>query len=119
MKISIASEEKYISEHFGHCNCFTIYEVENDQILEKSIIENPGHRPGFLPVFLSRLGVNIIIAGGIGETAQALFKEKGIDVIVGVKGLCDDVIQQYLKGELKSTGSICREHQHKGESVKH
>jgi predicted Fe-Mo cluster-binding NifX family protein len=114
MKIAIASEEKYVSGHFGHCEGFIVYEVENDKILKKSFVESPGHRPGFLPVFLKDLSVDVIVAGGMGETAQQLFGENGIEVVVGAQGLCDDAAQKYLKGELKSTGSICREHKHEG-----
>ena len=114
MKIAVACEGKFVSEHFGHCEGFTVYEVDENKILKKDFIQNPGHRPGFLPNFLKELGVNVIISGGMGETAQQLFAQNNIDVIVGAKGSCDDVVQQYLKGELKSTGSICREHQHEG-----
>ncbi len=101
MKIAVASDEKYVSGHFGHCEGFTIYEVEEGKSLEKSFTPNPGHRPGFLPVFLRDLKVNVIIAGGMGETAQDLFNENGIEVVVGAQGLSDDVVQKFVNGELK------------------
>ena len=113
MKIAIASEGKEVSGHFGHCEGFTIYEKLDDK-LNVSFIKNPGHKPGFLPVFLKDLDVNIIIAGGMGETAQKLFTKNGIEVVVGAYGSCNNIIEKYLSGELKSTGSICREHQHEG-----
>lgn len=114
MKIAIASEGKLVSGHFGHCEGFTIYEVEEGKALNKNFVQNPGHRPGFLPVFLKDLEINVIIAGGMGETAQQLFNENGIEVVVGASGICDDLVQQYIRGELKSTGSVCTEHQHEG-----
>lgn len=114
MKIAIASEGKYVSGHFGHCEGFTVYEVEENKVVKKDFKQNPGHRPGFLPNFLKELGVNVVISGGMGETAQRLFAQNNIEVVVGAQGDCDDVIQRYLKGELESTGSICREHQHHG-----
>lgn len=114
MKIAIASEGMYVSAHFGHCEGFAVYEIEENNTVNKDFIQNPGHRPGFLPNFLKGLGVNVVIAGGMGETAQQLFAQNNIDVIVGAQGYCDDVIKQYLNGELKSTGSVCREHKHEG-----
>ncbi|MDK2584668.1 NifB/NifX family molybdenum-iron cluster-binding protein [Romboutsia sedimentorum] len=114
MKIVVSSEGNQVSGHFGHCEGFTVYEVEEGKVLNKNFVESPGHRPGFLPVFLKDLGANTIIAGGMGETAQDLFKERQIEVVVGASGLCDDLVQAYLKGQLKSTGSVCREHQHEG-----
>jgi len=47
-------------------------------------IPNPGHQPGFLPVYLGDMGVTCIIAGGMGPRAQTLFEERGIRAVVGV-----------------------------------
>ncbi len=51
MKIAIASYGKYVSGHFGHCEGFTIYEVEEGKSLNKNFTPNPGHRPGYLQYF--------------------------------------------------------------------
>lgn len=114
MKIAIASDGRNVSGHFGHCEGFKIYEVENDKILNKDFVQNPGHKPGFLPVFLKDLEVDTIIAGGMGAMAQQLFNENNIEVVVGAQGNCDDIASKYIKGELESTGSVCREHEHEG-----
>lgn len=105
MKIAVASENKCVSGHFGHCEGFEI---------KKEFVSNPGHRPGFLPVFLKDLDVNIIISGGMGETAQQLFADKNINVIVGASGSTDDIVNKYIDGTLVSSGSVCREHMHEG-----
>lgn len=112
MKIAVASEGKYVSAHFGHCEGFTIYEIDNNKVVNKYFEENPGHRPGFLPDFLHKLGVDLVVSGGMGQSAQQLFVEKDIDIIVGSEGYCDDVIQQYLRNELKSSGQVCSDHRH-------
>ncbi|WP_373898637.1 NifB/NifX family molybdenum-iron cluster-binding protein [Haloimpatiens sp. FM7315] len=114
MKIAVASNGKNVSGHFGHCEGFTIYEVEEGKILNVNFTNNPGHKPGYLPVFLSELNVNVIISGGMGETAQNLFNENNIEVVVGAEGLALDAAKQYVEGGLKSTGSICREHANEG-----
>ncbi|RDU25014.1 NifB/NifX family molybdenum-iron cluster-binding protein [Anaerosacchariphilus polymeriproducens] len=114
MKVAVASDKNVVSGHFGHCEGFTIYEIENVEIKDKSFVANPGHKPGYLPVFLKEQKAEVIIAGGMGETAQDLFAENGIEVIVGAQGNVDDVIQQYIAGILKSTGSVCTEHAHEG-----
>ena len=114
MKIAIASDGKYVSAHFGHCEGFSIYEIKEGEILAENFIPNPGHRPGFLPMYLRKLNVDVIIAGGMGEAAQQLFNENGIEVVVGAQGISSDVVKKYIKGELKSAGSVCREHEHEG-----
>ena len=115
MKIAIASEGKMVTEHFGHCEGFIIFEAENGQITKSETIPNPGHRPGFLPNFLNDMGVNVIISGGMGGGAIDIFHEKSIEVIVGASGDARTAAEKYLKGELKSTGSVCHEHQHSDE----
>lgn len=115
MNISIASEGTQVSGHFGHCESYVIYEVKEGKVINKTIKPNPGHRPGYLPVFLKELGVDVIIAGGMGAAAQQLFQEHNIEVFVGIEGQCDDVIEQFIKGELTSTGSVCSEHEHEGD----
>ena len=52
MKIVVASDGETVTQHFGHCREFRAYCAEKDIITDAEIIENPGHRPGFLPVFL-------------------------------------------------------------------
>jgi len=115
IKIAVASENEMVTEHFGHCENFIIFEVENDSIIKSERITNPGHRPGFLPNFLNDLGVRVIISGSMGGGAIDIFNEKGIEVIVGASGNAKETVTAYLEGHLKSTGSICHRHQHKDE----
>ncbi|MEQ8175608.1 MAG: iron-sulfur cluster carrier protein MrpORP [Syntrophomonadaceae bacterium] len=112
MRIAVASENDMVTEHFGHCLNFNIFEAQNNQIINGQSIPNPGHKPGFLPNFLYDLGVKVIISGGMGASAIDIFNEKGIEVIVGARGEARTAAQQYLDGVLKSTGSVCHEHMH-------
>lgn len=107
MKVAIACNGNTVTQHFGHCENFHIYDVENGAILKSEVIDNPGHRPGFLPNYLNDYGVNVIIAGGMGGGAVEIFNEKGIQVIVGANGSADSLIDSFNKGELKSTDSYC------------
>lgn len=115
MKIAVASNNKLVTEHFGHCENFNIYEVEGCNIVSHKSIPNPGHRPGFLPNFLNDMGVSVVISGGMGSGAVDIFNEKGIEVIIGARGNADIVVMDYIQGKLKSTGSICHEHAHHDE----
>lgn len=112
MKIAVASEGKSVTGHFGHCENFIIFNVDNNKIVSSNFIPNPGHRPGYLPNFLNDLGVNVIISGGMGGGAVDIFNEKNIEVVVGASGDSAAAVEAYLKGELKTTGSVCNEHSH-------
>lgn len=115
MKIAVACDGNFVSGHFGHCEGFSVFDVENNNnINDQKFMQNPGHKPGFLPPYLAEKGINVIISGGMGATAQQLFNDQGISVIVGAQGKSEDVVKQYISGELKSTGSVCEEHMHHG-----
>ena len=106
-KIAIPSNNGNVSAHFGHCPQFTIFDTENGEVKNKSVIDNPGHKPGFLPKFLSEKNVDLVLAGGMGTRAINLFNNEGVEVITGVKGDVDNCIHSYLKGELDTEDNAC------------
>ena len=107
MRIAISTDEGVISGHFGRCPSFTLVDVDNNKVVEKQTIANPGHHPGYLPEFLRGQGVNCIMAGGMGNRARALFGEHGIEVIVGVTGPIDEVIDRFVCGQLEGGANTC------------
>ena len=117
MKVAISTDNNYVSAHFGRCPHFTIVQIDGQKIVEKETIDNPGHQPAFLPEYLSDLGVNCIIAGGMGRRATALFSEKGIQTIVGVSGSIDEVIEKLVQGTLKGGESLCKPGSGKGYGI--
>lgn len=119
MKIAIASIDNMVAQHFGHCKQFVLFEIENGIVIEKKTVPNPGHKPGFLPNYLGDLGVNLIISGGMGSGAIDIFKERNITVIVGASGSAQACLESYLRGELKSTETVCHEHLHADECGQH
>lgn len=115
MIVAIAKKDNEVAQHFGHCDGFELFRLENGLVGDFNYVENPGHRPGFLPNFLSELGVNTIISGGMGSSAQELFKRNNIKVVVGAKGEILDIMNDYAKGELHSTEEVCSLHEHADE----
>ena len=115
LRIAVAGEGKNVTEHFGHCEAFIVFDVENGEIVKEEALPNPGHKPGFLPNYLADRGVNVIISGGMGGGAVDIFNERNVEVIVGASGNAKAAVEKYLRGELKTTGSICHEHQHHDE----
>ena len=107
MKIAISTDGGEVSQHFGRCELYTIFNVEDGNVLEKEVIENPGHSPGFLPEFLSQKGIEVIISGGMGHKAKVLFSQKNIQCISGVTGSVDDVIVEFVNGKLKGGEDLC------------
>ncbi len=107
MKIGIATDNGLVAEHFGHCAHYTLFDIEDGKIVKKEVVDSPGHQPGALPPFLGNLGVNCVIVGGIGARAVGLFEQQGIEVIMGAKGPVGQVIQDYIDGNIESSGTAC------------
>ena len=110
MIIAISVDKNKVSMHFGRCEKYYLYEVHDKYIVKKQEIKNPGHKPFFLPKFLSERGVDILITGAIGPRAIDMFEEMNIKVITGVKGDPQKIINDYLYGKLKEKTEVCEEH---------
>jgi len=117
LKIAISTDGNMVSAHFGRCPSFTLVEVKDNEVINRSSIDNPGHHPGFLPQFLHDKGINVIVAGGMGMSALNLFNQVSIDTIVGVSGSIEDVINKIANGELESGESLCNPGAGKGYGV--
>jgi len=107
MKVVVSTENGNVSPHFGRCPEFTVVEINEDKVVSKELIPNPGHAPGFLPQYFGDMDVKAVIAGGAGQRAQMLFTEKNIQLILGISGSVDSALQLLCKGELEGGESLC------------
>ena len=119
MKIAVPAMGSAVAGHFGHCEKFIFFEIEDKKIVGETSVPNPGHRPGFLPNFLADNGATVVIAGGMGGGAVEIFNERGVEVVLGAQGEARDNVEAWLRGELESTGSICHAHEHANECGNH
>ena len=110
MKIAIPTANDLLAMHFGHCETFTILsaDTENNTINAQESATAPPHEPGVLPRWLAEKGVDLVIAGGMGNRAQELFRAQGIEVIIGAPAQKPvELVQTYLRGELKPGTNLC------------
>jgi predicted Fe-Mo cluster-binding NifX family protein len=102
-----------MSGHFGRCSFYTLVDVEKDEVKNVIVIENPyasNHIPGKVPEFIRDQKAHVMIAGGIGPRAIDLFSGFGIEVHTGVSGRVKDVLEAYLKGDVKGTVACAHDH---------
>lgn len=112
MKIAVASEGKLVSGHFGHCEGFNIFTAQDKKITSQEYIISPGHGHASLPNFLSEMGVNLVISGGMGSGAIEGLNKKNIEIITGAAGEAEFAVNSYLQGNLKSSDTVCQAHEH-------
>ena len=108
MRIAISADdpnglEAVVSPHFGRCPYYILVDVEDGRITAVQAIGNPyfrQHAPGVVPEFIRRRGVNVMLTGGMGRRAVALFEQFGIEPVTGASGTARLALSQYLGGDL-------------------
>jgi len=110
IKVALATNEQGTLDHFGHCDRFMIYEINDSLISDETTVKNPEHQRGFLPKFLYDLGVTHVIAQNLGAMALKIMDGLKMEVIYGIEGLASDVIHQFIAGTLESSKESCKHH---------
>lgn len=92
------------SGHFGHCDCFTLVDIDEGRVVSVTTIENPPHAEGgcLAPVgTLAAAGVDSLVVAGMGMRPLAGFADAGIRVFFeNETARVDTVLEKLLAGEL-------------------
>jgi len=110
MRYAVPVTDGGLSAHFGHCQQFALIDTDREKgiVLRKEFVNPPSHQPGVLPAWLAEQGVSVVIAGGMGSRAQAIFRENHIEVIIGARE--DDpekAVLNCIAGTLVSGDNLC------------
>lgn len=116
MKIALPSRQNVIDDHFGHCEYFTIYTIDNNnkEIIGHETIASPagcGCKSNIAQI-LSEMDVKVMLAGNMGDGAVRVLNNSGIDVIRGCSGDVQAVALKWLEGSLMDSGDSCHQHEH-------
>ena len=115
MKIAVPTREKNVDEHFGHCELYTVFTVDENNAITRS--ENVPSPEGCgcksdIAAILQRMGVSVMLAGNMGAGAVNVLERHGIDVYRGCSGDVMDIAQAYLSGNITDSGVSCAHHEH-------
>ena len=116
MKVALPSRENQIDSHFGHCDYFTVFTIDETtkKILSQEKLKSPqgcGCKSNVAQL-LAEMGVTTMLAGNMGEGAVNVLNHAGIEVYRGCSGRVEQVVQQWLDGSLTDSGDACHEHEH-------
>ena len=112
MKIAVPTRGGVVDNHFGHCDHYTIFTVNDGEVKMKEILPSPqgcGCKSGVVFV-LRQKGVQEMLAGNIGEGAKNVLESNEIKVIRGCSGDIDKLVSDYLAGNVVDNGEICNHH---------
>ena len=111
MRIAVTFENGNVFQHFGHTEQFKIYDVENGQITKEQVADTNGSGHGALAGFLTEMGVDTLICGGIGMGAKTALADAGIHLYGGVTGDADEAVKSFIEGNLAYNPDIqCSHH---------
>ncbi|MBC8343581.1 MAG: NifB/NifX family molybdenum-iron cluster-binding protein [Bacteroidetes bacterium] len=115
MKIAIPTNGTVVEDHFGHCDMYTIFNINKNLLIEDTEIipaaQGCGCKSNIAEV-LQQKGVEIMLAGNMGEGAVNVLQRHGIEVVRACKGEVIQIIEAFLKGQLSDSGISCLQHQH-------
>ena len=115
MKIAVTYENGQVFQHFGRCENFKIYNVEDGKVIGSAVIGSNGSGHGALAGLMAQNMVDVLICGGIGAGAINALAASGIMVCAGQQGNTDELVEAYLRGELEDQGTTCNCHHDHGE----
>jgi predicted Fe-Mo cluster-binding NifX family protein len=116
MRVAVSADDSrgldsVVSPHFGRCPYYVLVDLEGREVAGVSAVENPyyrQHQPGQVPAFIDSQGAQVMLAGGMGRRAIALFQQYGIEAVTGAAGTVRRALEQYLGGALQGA-TPCRE----------
>ena len=119
MKIAVPTRGNMVDDHFGHCEYFTVFTVDNNNITkseEVPSLQGCGCKSNIVND-LKTQGVEIMLAGNMGQGAYNKITNANIKVIRGCSGSVQNLMQEYLDGKIEDALIMC-DHNH-GEGAEH
>lgn len=115
MKIVVpCSKSDTIDHHFGHCHTFKVFEIneakEITNIVEVASPEGCGCKSN-IAATLKEMGVELMLAGNMGNGAIQKLGNAGIKVIKGCEGDITECVKRHLAGTLSVIDITCDHHE--------
>lgn len=113
MKIALpTTQDNQVDAHFGHCEFYTVFTIEEGEIKNSQIIESAqgcGCKSNIAST-LQEMGVEVMLAGNMGGGAVNVLNSHGISVYRGCEGDVKTIVEEFIKGELIDSGVTCHSH---------
>ncbi|MDD4055225.1 MAG: NifB/NifX family molybdenum-iron cluster-binding protein [Bacteroides sp.] len=113
MIIAIPTRNNHVDDHFGHCDFYTLFTIDDNKNIVKTYrLDSPegcGCKSGIASI-LQELGVKLMLAGNMGTGAKNVLEQNNIEVIRGCSGDINELIQSYLQGTISDSGEGCSSH---------
>jgi predicted Fe-Mo cluster-binding NifX family protein len=120
MKVAVPTRGNVVDDHFGHCEAYTVFSIDEKRAIGKvETLPAPqgcGCKSNIAGI-LQEMGVGVMLAGNMGDGALRVLTMHGIEVYRGNQGDVREVTEAYLQGKISDSGQGC--HQHGGHGEDH
>jgi predicted Fe-Mo cluster-binding NifX family protein len=107
MNVAIPIHGSRVMPRFGCTREVMVVTIEGGQIVSRKQVLITPERFLSLPAVLASERVSVVICGGIHPRFQQMIQSQNIQLIWGVIGEWQDVLQAYLNGTLRSNPAFC------------
>ena len=102
-KVAIPVTGNLLSENFGECSYYAIYEIDNKDVVGKTREVPPKKAIEALSKWAEDSGISDVIVHGIDKSYVSYFSDTKINLFVGVNiSEPKNLIEEYLNGTLQS-----------------
>ena len=113
MKIAVPTKGNVVDSHFGHCDHYTIFTIDdNKQVTDTELYAAPqgcGCKSNVAEILKGK-GVDTMLAGNMGQGALNKLNASNINVIRGCSGDVSENVTAFLNQNLKDSGLTCAAH---------
>ena len=114
MKIAVPTKDNKVDDHFGHCDHYTVFEVDSHRkVINRTEVPSPegcGCHSDIAST-LANMGVTVMLAGNMGDGAKQVLEEEHITVIRGCTGDIDELVKKFMDGQVSDCGHGCGGHE--------
>lgn len=115
MKIAVPTKNNVVDNHFGHCDTYTIFDIDDHKNITSKEVLNWSKGCGCksnIVATLKDMGVQTLLAGNMGQGALNVLLSHGVEVVRGCRGNIEKLVQEYLSGNLEDQDILCATHHH-------
>jgi len=109
-RVAIPVSNDYLSEYFGECQHYEIYEVDGKTAGKKEAIFPAGTTTSELPAWLKEQGITDVIVYKVNRQIISRFAGEKVNLFVGIpQNSPEKLLEQWLEGKLESDERIISE----------
>ena len=122
MKVAVPTRGNLVDDHFGHCEAYTIFTLDEALVLKDREVLPSAQACGCksnIASILQHKGVEVMLAGNMGAGALNVLNSHGIEVYRGCSGEIHQLVRDFAQGKISDSKESCRAHHHHGEGAGH